>query len=247
MVMYKISAVSYLNSLPFIYGLKKSKLINLMHLQLDYPALCADKLISAEVDIALVPVTVIPKLKYYNIISNYCIGADGAVDTVCLYSDVPINEVKKIALDYQSRTSVFLLKLLLKEYWNLNPELVKAEFGFENTIQDKNAALVIGDRAFDLNNKYKYIYDLSEIWNEMTGLPFVFACWVTIKKLPDQFIEDFNIALKYGLKNINKAILSESDNYTYYTRSREYLNHKISYILDEDKQRGMELFLKKII
>ena len=246
MVMYKVSAVSFLNTLPFIYGLKTSELINTINLQLDYPAICADKLINAEVDIALVPVTVLPKLKHYNIISNYCIGADGAVDTVCLYSNVPISEIKEIALDYQSRTSVALLKVLLKEYWALNPELIKAEVGFEDTINGENAALVIGDRAFDLNHKYKYIYDLSALWKEMTGLPFVFACWVAIKDLPNQFLSDFNAALQNGLNNIDKAILMEVDNYPSRVSPEEYLNNKISYNFNKEKQKGMNLFLSKI-
>ena len=246
MVMYKVSAVSYLNTLPFIYGLKTSELINSINLQLDYPAICADKLINSEVDIALVPITVIPKLKYHQIISNYCIGADGAVDTVCLYSNVPISEIKKITLDYQSRTSVALLKVLLKEYWDLNTELIKAEVGFEDTINGENAALVIGDRAFDLNHKYKYVYDLSALWKEMTGLPFVFACWVAIKDLPNQFLSDFNAALQNGLNNIDKAILMEVDNYPSCVSPEEYLNNKISYNFNEEKQKGMNLFLSKI-
>ena len=177
--MYKVSAVSYLNTTPFIYGLKKSELIHTIDLQLDYPSICADRLISGTVDLALVPVSVIPKLRNAHIISDYCIGANGSVDTVCLYSDVPIQEIKNIALDYQSRTSVALLKILLKEYWQLNPELKKANIGFEENIKDKNAALVIGDRAFNLNSKHKYIYDLSAVWKEMTVLPFVFAAWIT--------------------------------------------------------------------
>ena len=107
--MLKISAVSYLNTVPFIHGLKQSDLIHNIDLQLDYPSICADKLINRTVDLALVPVVVIPKLKDSHIISDYCIGADGAVDTVCLYSDVPITEIESIALDYQSRTSVALL------------------------------------------------------------------------------------------------------------------------------------------
>ena len=246
MVMYKVSAVSYLNTLPFIYGLKTSELINSINLQLDYPAICADKLINSEVDIALVPVTVLPKLKHYNIISNYCIGADGAVDTVCLYSNVPISEIKEIALDYQSRTSVALLKVLLKEYWDLNTELIKAEVGFEDTINGENAALVIGDRAFDLNHKYKYVYDLSALWKEMTGLPFVFACWVAIKDLPNQFLSDFNAALQNGLNNIDKAILMAVDNYPSRVSPEEYLNNKISYNFNKEKQKGMNLFLSKI-
>jgi len=244
--MLKISAVSYLNTIPFIYGLNQSRLVDSIDLYLDYPAMCGDKLIKKEVDIALVPVVVIPKLENPDIISDYCIGSDGEVDTVCLYSDVPIEEVKSIILDYQSRTSVSLLKILLKEYWELTPALKKGDFGFENKIKGTHAALVIGDRSFELNNKHKYIYDLSAIWKEMTGLPFVFAAWVSNIRLSQDFIAVFNKALEYGLNNIDKSISAEGYNYLHCKNPKEYLNDKISYKLDAEKKMGMELFLSKI-
>jgi len=247
MVKYKISAVSYLNTVPFIYGLKQSKLIHTIDLQLDYPSICADKLINGDVAVALVPVVVIPKLQDPQIISDYCIGANGGVGTVCLYSDVPITEIESIALDYQSRTSVKLLKILLKEYWELNPELKNTEVGFEDSIKGKNAALVIGDRAFALNTKHKFIYDLSAIWKEMTGLPFVFASWVTNTKLPQGFITTFNKAIEKGLSDIDKALILESANYPNCKNPKDYLNNKISYHLDSEKKKAMELFLSKII
>jgi len=244
--MLKMSAVSYLNTIPFIHGLKQSELIKTIDLQLDYPSICADKLISGAVDLALVPVAVIPKLKQSYIFSDYCIGANGAVDTVCLYSDVPIDEIESIGLDYQSRTSVALLKVLLKEYWQLNPELKKADVGFEDNIKGKHAALVIGDRAFALNAKHKFIYDLSAIWKEMTNLPFVFAAWVSNNELPQDFINAFNKALKKGLSNIDKALALEVGSYPNCENPEDYLNNKISYNLDKEKQKGMELFLRKI-
>jgi len=246
MVKYKVSAVSYLNTITFIYGLKQSELINTINLQLDYPSICADKLINGTVDLALVPVVVIPQLKSSYIISDYCIGANGAVDTVCLYSDVPIDKIESIGLDYQSRTSVALLKILLKEYWKLNPELKKSDVGFENNIKGKHAALVIGDRAFALNTKHQFIYDLSAIWKELTGLPFVFAVWVSNIKLPQDFINVFNKALEKGLNNIDKALALEGDSYLNCESPEDYLNNKISYSLDAKKQKGMELFLRKI-
>lgn len=244
--MLKISAVSYLNTIPFVHGLKQSELIKIIDLQLDYPSICAEKLINGIVDLALVPVAVIPKLKEAHIISDYCIGANGAVDTVCLYSDVPIEEIESIVLDYQSRTSVALLKILLNEYWQLNPELKKANVGFEENIKGNHAALVIGDRAFALNTKYAYIYDLSAIWKKMTGLPFVFAAWVANKKLPQDFIISFNKALEKGLSNIDKALALEGNSYPNCKNPEDYLNNKISYNLDVEKQKGMELFLRKI-
>ena len=246
MVKYKVSAVSYLNTVPFIHGLKQSELIHNIDLQLDYPSICADKLINGTVDLALVPVAVIPKLKDSYTISDYCIGAVGAVDTVCLYSDVPITEIESIGLDYQSRTSVALLKVLLKEYWLLKPELKKVDIGFEDSIKGNQAALVIGDRAFALNTKYAYIYDLSAIWQEMTGLPFVFAAWVANKKLPQDFIVDFNKALKNGLSDIDAALNLKGNNYPSCEKPEDYLNNKISYNLDSEMRKGMELFLRKV-
>lgn len=246
MVKYKVSAVSYLNTIPFIYGLKQSKLMDTIDLQLDYPAICADKLIRGEVDIALVPVAVIPQLENAYIISDYCIGSDGKVDTVCLYADVPIEEIQTIALDYQSITSVVLLKILLNEYWQIKPKLNNTELGFEDKIKGRNAALVIGDRAFELNTKHQYIYDLSAIWKKMTGLPFVFAAWVANTKLPQDFIAAFNKALEKGLRDIDKALALEGDNYPNCENSKDYLNNRISYVLDAERQKGMELFLRKI-
>jgi len=244
--MLKISAVSYLNTVPFIHGLKQSELIHNIDLQLDYPSICADKLINGTVDLALVPVAVIPKLKDSYIISDYCIGADGAVDTVCLYSDVPITEIESIGLDYQSRSSVALLKVLLKEYWQLKPELKKVDIGFEDSIKGDHAALVIGDRGFALNTNHDYIYDLSAIWKKMTGLPFVFAAWVANKKLPQYFISNFNTALEKGLSDIDRVLALEGDNYPHCINPEDYLNNKISYNLDAEKKKGMELFLKKV-
>jgi chorismate dehydratase len=107
--------------------------------------------------------------------------------------------------------------------------------------------LVIGDRAFELNAKHQYIYDLSAIWKKMTGLPFVFAAWVANTKLPQDFIISFNNALENGLANINKAIALEGDNYSNFENPEDYLNHKISCQLDTEKQKGMALFLKKLV
>lgn len=244
--MIKISAVSYLNTIPFIYGIKNSLILNQIDLSLDFPALCADKLSSEEVDVGLVPIVSIKNINNAQIISDYCIGSNDRVDTVCLYSDVPISEVKSIGLDYQSRTSVELLKLLLKEYWKISPKLINTKEGFDNDINQRHAALVIGDRAFDLNDKYNYIYDLSVIWKRFTGLPFVFAVWVSNRELSQQFISEFNMALEYGITNINQAIAVEGCSYFDQKRFVDYLNNRICYVLDNNKKKAMELFLSKI-
>ena len=247
MVKYKVSAVSYLNTIPFIHGIKSSNIYDSIDLQLDYPSVCAQKLIDDEVDIALVPVAVLKQNPSFNIVSDFCIGADGDVDTVCLYSDVPLEEIEELLLDYQSRTSVELLRILCREYWKISPKFQNSEKGFENKIEERTAALIIGDRAFTANKKYKYVYDLPEIWKEMTGLPFVFACWISNKNIDKNFLSEFNSALKFGLSEIDKAVEIEKHNYPHCNNPNDYLNNKISYILDEEKRKGMEVFLSMII
>ena len=242
---YKISVVSYLNTIPFIFGLKQSGLDKKLDISLDIPSVCADKLLKGKVDIGLVPIVVMKQLENTQVISDFCIGADGAVDTVCLFSDVPIQEIESIFLDYQSKTSVELLKILLKEYWQVSPKLIEAKANYEKQIKGKKAGLIIGDRVFQYQNKFKYIYDLSAIWKLHTGLPFVFACWIANKKIDEDFQKEFNNVLKFGVNNIEKAIDSSAEIYSHCENPADYLNNKISYHLDEEKVKGMDLFLEK--
>ena len=121
MSIIKISAVSYLNSKPFLYGLEQSYVRGKIDISLDTPAQAAEKLLNDEVEISLVPVAIIPQLENPVIISPYCIGADGKVATVCLFSNVPVEEIKTVHLDYQSRTSVQLVRVLFREFWTMYP------------------------------------------------------------------------------------------------------------------------------
>lgn len=242
----RVSIVSYLNSKPFVFGLEHSNFREQFLLSKDMPSVCAQKLIDDEVDIGLVPVAAIPFLKTPYIISDYCIGAIGNVHSVNLYSEVPIGEVKRIFLDYQSRTSVQLVQLLAKEHWKVNPEFVPATEGFEQRIAGQNAAVVIGDRTFSMENKHRFVYDLAGTWMEHTKLPFVFACWVSNKQLPDAFVRDFNAALEFGIQN--RAVLIEQlkQQQNYPVNIERYLMQSISYEYDAAKKAGLDRFLKSL-
>ena len=240
----KISVVSYLNSKPFLYGMEQSEIQKQIDLQLDIPSECARKLIENEVDIGLVPVAVIPSLKQHFIISDYCIGAVGKVSSVMLYSEVPLNAIEQVLLDYQSRTSVTLVKVLAREYWHISPEWIPASEHFEKQIKDTTAAVIIGDRTFGLEEKYAYAYDLAEEWQKFTKLPFVFACWVANKKLPDPFVEAFNEGLKYGITHRGELIEELKTTAFYKTDVEKYLKNSISYAYDFDKKQALTLFLE---
>lgn len=188
----RVGAVSYLNSKPLVFGLARLK--DKIDIIFDYPSKLAAMLQNDEIDIGLVPVATIPQIPGHQIISDYCIGADKPVNSVCLFSEVPVQMVEKIYLDYQSRTSVALLKILLKEYWNVEPELINGLAGFEDDIHDTTAALIIGDRALEHRNRHAFAYDLAEAWIRHTGLPFVFAAWTANKPLDKDFLIEFNKA-----------------------------------------------------
>lgn len=240
----KVSLVSYLNSKPFLYGLQHYPLKNDISISLDSPAVCAQKLLDKKVDIGLIPVAIIPQLNEYHIIGNYCIGAQGKVGSVMLYSDVPLKDIKTILLDYQSRTSVTLVKILAKQLWKIAPVWENAAENFETKIVGTTAAVIIGDRTFGLENKFAYTYDLAEEWEKLTGLPFVFACWVANKKLPDDFINEFNAALKFGIDNRPALIAELSKENNYSTDVAYYLNEQIKYDLNDERKKALSLFLE---
>ena len=188
----------------------------------DYPSRLADMLLNAEIDIGLVPVAVLPKLKEYHIISDFCIGTEGEIASVALFSEVPMQEVKKVLLDYQSQTSVALLKYLMKEYWGINPQIIETtNEDYRNEITGTTAGLVIGDRAFEQRKISTFIYDLGSEWRKITGLPFVFAAWVSTKPMSEDFINFFNEANASGLDKIDE-IVAEA-NYNLFDLKKYYL------------------------
>jgi len=239
----RVGAVSYLNTKPLVYGFENGMMKEEIDLLFDYPANLAQMLLNGGIDIGLIPVAVLGSLKEYHIITDYCIGASKPVASVCLFSDVPITEVKEVLLDYQSRTSVALLKILLKEHWNITPQLVDTQTGFQEQIKGTTAGLVIGDRALLQRQHSTYMYDLAEAWQVMTGLPFVFAAWVANKQLPSSFETSFNKATAEGLKHINE-IVAKLDFPGY--DMQYYYQTNIDYVLDAKKRTAIQLFLSKI-
>ena len=238
----RVGAVSYLNTKPLLYGLQHHAISESIELIEDYPANLARALEENTIDIGLVPVAVIPKLPEAHIISNYCIGAAGPVASVCIFSQVPMESITSVYLDYQSKTSVNLARILLKNYWKQDVLLLEASSNFMDLIDGSTAAVIIGDRALEKYNSYAYRYDLAEAWINYTGKPFVFATWVANKPIDEVFIANFNEANGIGLKNIDTIVeqLSHKNNsydlHTYFTKN-------ISYTLDAAKKEGMAQFL----
>ena len=239
----RISAVSYLNTLPFLYGIKYSGYLENISFDLDYPSICAQKLIDNRVDISLIPVASIPYVKKPYLISDYCIGSQKEVKSVLLISDVPLEQIKSVLLDYQSNTSVNLVKVLAKKYWNIEPKWIQAGKGFENEISGNSAAVVIGDRTFSLSHKFRYVYDLASEWNRFTGKPFVFATWASNKVIEPEFLKRFNYALEFGINHIKEVVDEYSKDFADSNIDLyRYLTENISFLFDHDKKESLNLF-----
>jgi chorismate dehydratase len=239
----RVGAVSYLNTKPLLYGIENSPVFNEISLVTEYPAKIAEMLLMNEIDIGLVPVSIIPQMKEYHFNTAFCIGSDGPVASVCLFSEVPVEDIKKVILDYQSRTSVQLAEILFESHWRQKPVFEHTDHEFLSEISGTTAAVIIGDRALKQRKKSRYIYDLGEEWKKMTGLPFVFAAWLSNKALDPGWVKRFEEANDFGIKNIHLVLktlpVNDFDLHSYFT---EYL----SYDLNEEKKKGLKLFISML-
>jgi chorismate dehydratase len=192
-------------------------------------------------DIALLPAAVVPQLRETNIVTDYCIGAVGAVRTVTVMSNEPITCTKRLWLDSHSRTSVQLCGYLAKHKWGISPEwLHLADYSRVLAPEKGDAFLLIGDKVFDYEGKFRYTYDLALEWREVTKLPFAFAVWVARKGLSYEVRDELQAAFTYGVEHIYEAIL-ESD---YADREYAYEDHteNIDFLFDIQKHNALKKF-----
>lgn len=246
--MVRVALVSYLNTTPFLFGLRERGVLSSSLFQFEkfYPAACAKALIEGRSDVGLVPAAVLPQLKGFRIVGNTCIGAEEAVRSVLLVSEVPLARIETIVLDYQSRTSVQLCRLLCADLWKISPQFLAADEDYLEQIGKTKAAVVIGDRAFDEGLKYPYVYDLAAEWKTLTALPFVFAVWVAAERVSDDLLKPMLEALEFGVQHIEEAAEEIADKFPEHYQLKTYLSNNISYTLDADKRKGLETFLGRI-
>ena len=241
-VIPKITAVSYLNTIPFIYGIRHEGNFS-AELQLCPPADCAANFIAGNADIALLPAAVVPQLKATQIVTDYCIGAISSVRTVELMSDSPVGEIKRVFLDAHSRTSVQLTGYLARNLWKIDPKWYSLD-SYDNLARDARAGdafLLIGDKVFDHEGEFRFSYDLAEAWQGLTKLPFCFAVWVARKGTPYAVTDALEQALTFGVEHIYEAIVENGFDKKPYN-AYEYLTRNIDYLFDEQKHKALQKF-----
>jgi chorismate dehydratase len=173
----RIGAVSYLNARPLIVSL--ATIAPELQVVIDLPSRLARALADGQLDVAMIPSIEYARGDRYSIISDACIACDGAVRSVKLYSRVPIERIRTLALDEGSRTSAALARILLKRRYGISPETQSLPIGDLAEDVSTDAALLIGDRGMlPRNGVFVHEWDLGDEWLQWTGLPFVFALWI---------------------------------------------------------------------
>ncbi len=241
MVLGSVAAVSYLNTIPFIYGIEHAVDLR-ADLLLSPPSTCTRNFAEGRADVALVPSGSLPSLKDARIVTPFCLGASGSVRTVVLVSDAPLDGIRRIWLDSHSLTSVRLVRILAGELWGIDPEWADLDdYAAVDDARPGDAFLLIGDKVFGYEGRFARSWDLADEWRRLTGLPFVFAVWVARGDRPENE-QALTEALRYGLDHIPEAIARYGYTQPY---ALEYLTRNIDYKLDTFKRQALALFLDK--
>lgn len=235
----RIAAVEYINTLPFLRGLQAEFSDDEIHIYTAHPAACANLYYDGAVDIALVPVGTLGVLPSHDIVTDYCIGCDGPVDTVAVLSHQPLADLSSIALDHHSRTSAKLVQLLCREYYNA-PDLsfVPETAPFNADI----GRLYIGDKVKEKEGEYRYKYDLGTAWKSWTGLPMVFAVWVASPAVDVAIINRINKTFEHAISQISSLDLSAYQEADFW---KHYLLNNIRFEFDDRARAGLIRFLSQ--
>ena len=176
--MKRLGVVSYLNTRPLVHAFESKKLVHSFDLVYDIPSRCAERLRSRETDVALIPsVELARSPEPYDIVPNVGISSIGPVRSVLLILKRDPDKVRSLALDTSSRTSAALSRIVLEKAYGCRPETFEHAPDPERMLARADAALLVGDPALHLELDGYRTMDLGKAWAEMTGLPFVYACW----------------------------------------------------------------------
>jgi chorismate dehydratase len=243
----RIAASSYLNTAPLIWSFLHGTRRDRVNIVTDTaPVRCADMLAQGEVEAALVPVIEYERIPEARFVPGVCVGSRAAVRSVVLVSKYDdLNQVRKVALDEESRTSQALIKIIFREFLGAEPKWQSFTPDLSEMLKTNDAALLIGDPAMTISSQDFHVFDLATLWRNHTGNGFVFAMWMARQAAANQIAEvDFAGARDEGLEHVEE-IAEQNEPVLGLPKSEliTYLRENISFNLDDDLKSGLELFL----
>lgn len=244
-------AVSYLNTTPLVWGMLHGPQRDLFDLDFRVPAGCADQLASGAADIGIVPSFELTR-QDLEIIPGAGIACHGAVRSILLVSSRPAQEIRTLAADSSSRTSVQLARVVLERKYGADPVQLPHAPDLEGMLAIADAALIIGDPALRIDpagwvsREPYHVYDLGAEWVQMTGLPMVFAVWAGRRGLiTPEVAEAFRQSCRYGRERLEEIVESEAVSRGFAAELvRDYLTEHIVHELGARDYEGMDLFLR---
>jgi chorismate dehydratase len=243
----RVGIVNFLNSKPLAWGFLKGHHADLFAPTYHPPAMVARMLGQGNLDVGLIPSIEVQRLPQLRVLPDICIAARHEVRSVLLLSRCPPEEIRKVALDQNSRTSVALLRILLRERWNVDPEYLHERADPERMLAEADAALLIGDPALKVDRDRYLVHDLAGEWHALTGLPFVFAVWavrpeVELPELPFYF----KSSLRYGLSSLDILVREAAAELGLESSEvREYLTENLSFFLRSEEIEGLQEFYRR--
>jgi chorismate dehydratase len=241
----RLSIVYYLNSLPLSWGFMHGKQRDLFELDFSPPSRCADLLAQGNVDVGLIPVIEYQRIFGLKIIPGLAVASKNNVRSVLLISKVPIQEIKSLVADTSSRTSVCLLRILLRNKLKTEPTLHFSPPNLPEMLQNSDAALVIGDVALKAKTEGLFVYDLAAEWRSQTGKPFVFAFWAVRTAAGPCGNFPFRESYEYGKTQLSRIAQEQSRKLDLgEAEILNYLTKSIDYSLDQENLEGLNLFFQ---
>ena len=253
MTQLRVSAISFLNTAPLMWDFAHGQAGDGFDVHYTLPSKCAEELRLGTADIGIIPVFTYALIPGLVIIPDIAIATKGVVRSILLISKVPVEQIRSIALDTSSRTSVALTKVLFGKFWGGEHTFLAHDPDVEQMLVKCDAALVIGDPALRAKTDGYYVYDLATEWKRFTGKPFVFAVWairmaaLSGNEQATRVVEVFQRSRDNGLRPENVGLLarewaprigiSEQD-------VRTYLTQNIHYHLDAANLEGLALFFQ---
>jgi chorismate dehydratase len=244
-VALRISLVHYLNAAPLGWQFSNGSADPRIHVMPASPSKCADQLAAGDADVGLIPSIEYQRIPDLRVIPGVCIGATREVRSVLLIRKFGAGPIRRVALDVSSRTSVALLKLLLRKRFELDPEFVPHAPDPDAMLEECDSALIIGDAALRCNSDRYEMLDLAAAWREWQGLPFVFAFWACRPKSAAEpgIIEIFQAARDWGIARLPQIAEEYSCKLSLPKEFLEYyLRNNLDHQMSAEHRAGLERF-----
>lgn len=238
----KLSIVRYLNALPLSWGFLHGPERGVFDLDLSPPSRCADLLADGKVDAGLIPAIEYQRIDGLQVVPDLSVASKQAVKSVLLLSRVPADQIRTVAADHSSRTSICLLQILLRARFRANPSIVLHSPDLRAMLAGSDAALLIGDAALRIEPGFLYRYDLATEWRALTGKPFVFAFW-GVRKSSGLPLAPFHSSFAYGQSRLEEIVEEQAPLLQLPADAiRTYVTRNIDYSLDAENLAGLRQF-----